>query len=97
MRPMALRLSSSILCLTLFAVVGGASRAVWFEKHVAWQAGKEPRVWEMRINRPKGNGSYRLALIPLWKFSSGHALVFSLFLPPIPELQLTVFPTGQPR
>jgi hypothetical protein len=31
------------------------------------------------------------------KLSSGHVPVFSLFLPPIPELQLTVFPTGQPR
>jgi len=70
MRRIALRLSITILCLCV-AFVSGTSSEVWFEKHVTWQAGKEPRVWETRISRPNGKERYRLALIPLWAVEGG--------------------------
>jgi hypothetical protein len=70
MRPIALRAWLALLCVVLVSA-SAESGAAWFQKRVAWQAGKEPRIWETAVVTPNGKEHYRLALVPLWAVEGG--------------------------
>lgn len=70
MRLVFARTLAMLLCLLLVST-SVRSTANWFHKHVVWQAGKEPRIWETLIESPDKKHRYRLALIPLWAVEGG--------------------------
>jgi hypothetical protein len=70
MRRVAVRAWPVLICLAITSS-NAESRSVWFQKHILWQAGNEPRVWETTIVSPNGKEHYRLALVPLWAVEGG--------------------------
>jgi hypothetical protein len=70
-RPIAVHVCVLLAFCLISAGAWSKSNTFWFQEHVTWKAGAEPRRWETDVTSPNEKQHYRLTLIPLWCMEGG--------------------------